>query len=100
MRDVAHLQQRPKTPGVEYNHPPLVLPACHPNTQANCLIFKMIMNNFSSQRKDIQLMNVVFQRLFPPINVQTVTMSNYYMTELICLQGTTGGLPKSCARKL
>ena len=24
MRDVAHLQQRPKSPGVEYNHPPLV----------------------------------------------------------------------------
>lgn len=56
MRDVASMQKKPVSPGKEFNTPPLV-----------------VLNNFPNNEEMPKLMAVMFQKLFPPINVQTVS---------------------------
>eukprot|EP00741_Cyanophora_paradoxa_P016388 tig00020912_g15823.t1 len=57
--DVHALQKRPHSPGNEFRTAPLV-----------------VLSNFGgAQEKHVQLMAVVFQNMFPSINVQTVKLS-------------------------
>ncbi|KAL6067945.1 rRNA-binding ribosome biosynthesis protein [Balamuthia mandrillaris] len=60
-RDIVRLQLHPKSPGSEYKHPPLV-----------------VLNNFNFKgaSKETHLMSILFQKLFPPINVQTIKLSD------------------------
>lgn len=55
MKDVVALQRRPHSPGAEFKSPPLV-----------------VLNNFGGKENHKQLMAVMFQNMFPPINMQTV----------------------------
>eukprot|EP00736_Rhodelphis_marinus_P012399 Rmarinus@m.9567 len=63
--DVFKLHRRPHSPGSEFHHAPLV-----------------ILNNFNpgenadeAESKSLQLMQVMFQNMFPAINVKTVTLA-------------------------
>lgn len=55
MSDVVALQRRPHAHGAEFRSPPLV-----------------VLNNFGGKENHKQLMAVMFQNMFPPINMQTV----------------------------
>jgi hypothetical protein len=91
IRDIVALQQHPKAIGSEYSTPPLVL--CNNFTVAN--------------KKELQLMNVIFQKLFPPINIQTVPFASLtlysfvlYGLRFVFDQGKTLRLSKGCAPEL
>lgn len=56
IKDVLALQARPKSPGHEYQSSPLV-----------------VLNNFSSGEKHVQLMATVLQNMFPAIKVNKVS---------------------------
>ena len=58
MRDVLATLVRPRQPASMWKAPPLV-----------------VMNNFSGH-EELQLATVLFQNLFPPINVQTAKLSS------------------------
>jgi len=57
MRDVAAAQPRPRLPESLWAAPPLV-----------------VLNNFAGQ-EELKLATVLFQNLFPPINVQTTRLA-------------------------
>eukprot|EP00244_Chara_vulgaris_P009917 TRINITY_DN4367_c0_g1_i6.p1 TRINITY_DN4367_c0_g1~~TRINITY_DN4367_c0_g1_i6.p1 ORF type:complete len:483 (+),score=105.75 TRINITY_DN4367_c0_g1_i6:59-1450(+) len=58
-KDVAHSQKRPKSPPAIYSDPPLV-----------------VMNNFGQQEDHLKLVTIMFQNMFPAINVNTVKLAN------------------------
>lgn len=55
IRDVISIQKKPQFPNKEFNCSPLV-----------------VLNNFPNDDEMPKLIAVMFQKLFPPINVQTV----------------------------
>jgi ribosome biogenesis protein SSF1/2 len=55
-KDVLKLQRRPKSPGLEYLHAPLV-----------------VLNNFGDNSKHMQLLATMLQNMFPAIKVSTVS---------------------------
>lgn len=58
-KDIAKAQRRAHAPGGEYHTAPL-----------------LVLNNFGSSEKHVKLLVSVFQGLFPPIHVQTVSFPN------------------------
>eukprot|EP00696_Hemimastix_kukwesjijk_P015990 gnl/Hemi2/4283_TR1498_c0_g1_i1.p1 gnl/Hemi2/4283_TR1498_c0_g1~~gnl/Hemi2/4283_TR1498_c0_g1_i1.p1 ORF type:complete len:422 (-),score=141.46 gnl/Hemi2/4283_TR1498_c0_g1_i1:31-1296(-) len=58
-RDIVQLFKRPHSPGKEFLTPPLV-----------------VLNNFDEADNRSHLMAVMFQNMFPPINVQTVQLKS------------------------
>ncbi|KAI8349604.1 Brix domain-containing protein [Mortierella sp. GBAus27b] len=56
-KDIAAMQKAPKSPGYEFQVPPL-----------------LVLNNFGDS-KEMKLMSTVFQNMFPPINIQTMQLS-------------------------
>ncbi|GBG58826.1 hypothetical protein CBR_g227 [Chara braunii] len=58
-KDVALSQKRPKSPPAIYANPPLV-----------------VMNNFGQNEDHLKLITIMFQNMFPPINVNTVKLAN------------------------
>jgi ribosome biogenesis protein SSF1/2 len=59
MRDIIATLQRPRQPASMWKSSPL-----------------MVMNNFSSSENQLQLATVLFQNLFPAINVQKAKLSS------------------------
>nr|CCA18824.1 SWI4 1 putative [Albugo laibachii Nc14] len=57
MRHMHEFQRHPVDPSLALKHKPLV-----------------VLNNFSSAEDHIQLLNVMFQSLFPPIDLQTIKL--------------------------
>jgi len=57
-KDIRRMQRRPISPGQEFNTAPLV-----------------VLNNFNSQERHVSLMTVMFQNLFPAINVSTIKLA-------------------------
>jgi len=57
--DIAAAQRSPHSLGVELNYSPLV-----------------VLNNFPANQEPTKLMSILFQGLFPPINVHTVKLSD------------------------
>ncbi|CCI40365.1 unnamed protein product [Albugo candida] len=58
MRHMHEFQRHPVDPSLALQHKPLV-----------------VLNNFASPEDHIQLLNVMFQSIFPPIDIQTVKLS-------------------------
>lgn len=58
MSDIANLQKRPHSPGSEFMHPPL-----------------LVLNNFSGKEEEKQIMSVMFQNLFPALDVKNIKLS-------------------------
>lgn len=54
-KDIAAMQKAPKSPGLEFHVAPL-----------------LVLNNFGDSN-EMKLMSTVFQNMFPPINIQTVS---------------------------
>ncbi|PWN49660.1 Brix-domain-containing protein [Violaceomyces palustris] len=57
-RDILAAARRPRAPGNEFTTPPL-----------------LVLNNFGGEEKHIKLLVATFQNLFPPIQVQTMRLS-------------------------
>ncbi|PWN96431.1 Brix-domain-containing protein [Tilletiopsis washingtonensis] len=72
-RDVAAAQKRPRAPGGEFGTPPL-----------------LVLNNFGSQEKHVKLLVTVFQGLFPPIQVQSMPLSQARRIVLLSYDSATG----------
>lgn len=58
MRDLVALMPNPKSPGLEYASPPI-----------------LILNNFNAQEKHHQLMISYFQNMFPPLDVASMKLT-------------------------
>lgn len=89
---MAAAQKRPRAPGGEFGTPPLVsrggsekpgaagwrslLGASRTYDSAPLLTraSQLVLNNFGSQEKHVKLLVTVFQGLFPPIQVQSVSV--------------------------
>ncbi|KAF8941118.1 hypothetical protein BGZ58_002224 [Dissophora ornata] len=56
-KDIAAMQKSPKSPGLEFQVAPL-----------------LVLNNFGDSN-EMKLMSTVFQNMFPPINIQTMQLS-------------------------
>ncbi|KAG0357106.1 Brix domain-containing protein [Gamsiella multidivaricata] len=56
-KDIAAMQKAPKSPGLEFHVAPL-----------------LVLNNFGDSN-EMKLMSTVFQNMFPPINIQTMQLS-------------------------
>lgn len=59
MSDIARLQQRPHSPSFEFKTSPL-----------------LILNNFNGEERELKLMTIAFQNLFPTINVQQCNLDD------------------------
>eukprot|EP00455_Lapot_gusevi_P041453 TRINITY_DN4804_c0_g1_i5.p1 TRINITY_DN4804_c0_g1~~TRINITY_DN4804_c0_g1_i5.p1 ORF type:complete len:425 (-),score=88.96 TRINITY_DN4804_c0_g1_i5:34-1308(-) len=59
MADVVALQKRPHSPGIEFTTPPLV-----------------VLNGFGGNEEHKQLMAVMFQNMFPPIDIEKMKLSD------------------------
>ncbi|KAF9419741.1 hypothetical protein BGZ94_009320 [Podila epigama] len=57
-KDIASMQKAPKSPGIEFQVAPL-----------------LVLNNFGDSN-EMKLMSTVFQNMFPPINIQTMHLSD------------------------
>ncbi len=75
-----HLQKTPKSPGSEFKTPPLVR-KIFPRLSEMMLTFldQLVLNNFSvpgsETPKELKLLTTMFQNMFPPIQVQSVSYS-------------------------
>ncbi|KAJ3070659.1 hypothetical protein HDU98_006320 [Podochytrium sp. JEL0797] len=72
-KDLKQTQQSPKSPGSDFKCAPLV-----------------VLNNFNAESKHVKLMATMFQNMFPPINVQTMKLSDARRVILFNLDSTTG----------
>ncbi|KAJ3030414.1 UNVERIFIED_CONTAM: hypothetical protein HDU68_009118 [Siphonaria sp. JEL0065] len=72
-KDVLASQLRPKSPGSDFKCSPLV-----------------VLNNFNDPAHHVKLMATVFQNMFPPINVQTMKLSDARRVLLFNLDSSTG----------
>jgi len=81
MRDIAALQQKPHSPASEFKHSPLVRfsPYAQSLAELACALFlssltsrtaQVVLNNFKGAEESVKLMAVIFQKMFPPINVK------------------------------
>ncbi|ORY40700.1 Brix-domain-containing protein, partial [Rhizoclosmatium globosum] len=73
-KDVQATQARPKSPGSDFKVSPLV-----------------VLNNFNDPAKHVKLMATMFQNMFPPINVQTMKLTDARRIILFNLDSTTNG---------
>eukprot|EP00775_Hariotina_reticulata_P013842 gene13842-13963_t len=73
MSDVAASQARPRVPPNAFKTPPLV-----------------VLNNFSSQQKQLALAASLFQGMFPSINVHTVNLATCQRVVLLSVDSATG----------
>ncbi|KAJ3292854.1 hypothetical protein HK104_004955 [Borealophlyctis nickersoniae] len=71
-KDVLALQNKPKSPGTEFKTAPLV-----------------VLNNFGNDARHIKLVATVFQNLFPPIQVQTMKLTEARRVILFNLNSDT-----------
>lgn len=55
IKDVTEMHVRPRSPGQEYQHAPL-----------------LVLNNFKSQERQVKLMATSFQSMFPALRLQSV----------------------------
>ncbi|PWN27965.1 Brix-domain-containing protein [Jaminaea rosea] len=70
--DIIHSQRRPRAPGGEYNTQPL-----------------LVLNNFGGEARHLKLLVTVFQNLFPPIQVQTMHLSQARRVVLLSYNAQT-----------
>lgn len=63
-KDIIAMQKSPKSPGLEFQVAPL-----------------LVLNNFGDSN-EMKLMSTVFQNMFPPINIQTVSFCSFFL--LLC----------------
>ena len=73
MKDVHNAQQRPHSPGLEYNFAPLV-----------------VMNGFSSQSAHMKLVTSMWQSVFPSINIQKTKVTDCKRVVLLDYNKETG----------
>eukprot|EP01122_Echinamoeba_exundans_P004590 TRINITY_DN1467_c0_g1_i1.p1 TRINITY_DN1467_c0_g1~~TRINITY_DN1467_c0_g1_i1.p1 ORF type:complete len:343 (-),score=79.71 TRINITY_DN1467_c0_g1_i1:414-1442(-) len=73
MSDVARLQQRPHSPSFEFKTAPL-----------------LILNNFNGEQRELKLMTIAFQNLFPTINVQKVHIDDCKRAVMLNYDKDTG----------
>ncbi|KAI9347623.1 Brix domain-containing protein [Obelidium mucronatum] len=72
-KDVLASQLRPKSPGSDFKCSPLV-----------------VLNNFNDPAKHVKLMATMFQNMFPPINVQTMKLTDARRILLFNLDSESG----------
>ncbi|PWN20538.1 Brix-domain-containing protein [Microstroma glucosiphilum] len=72
MNDVLRSQKRPRAPGGEFGTPPL-----------------LVLNNFGGEARHLKLLVTVFQNLFPPIQVQTMHLSQARRVVLLSYNAQT-----------
>jgi ribosome biogenesis protein SSF1/2 len=73
MSDIARLQQRPHSPSFEFKTSPL-----------------LILNNFNGEQRELKLMTIAFQNLFPTINVQKVQIDECKRAVMLNYDKDTG----------
>ena len=76
-RDVLAATKRPRSPGREFAAEALVslgVLLAHKDKLSRTLLSQLILNNFGGEDQHLKLMTTMFQNLFPPIKVQTVSL--------------------------